>query len=92
MLTENQLREKLQRWLNPPDPAINHQIAYKVHYEGTAGWFIHGTVFEDWKKKGSLLWVHGNRTLLPHWPFMIVDCLSDFSAGSGKSVLWCAVS
>jgi hypothetical protein len=91
-LTVLQPRDNLQRWLNPPNPAINHNIACDIHHEGTAGWFIHGTAFEEWKQNGNLLWVCGNRTLLPRWPFVIVDCLSDFSAGSGKSVLWCAVS
>jgi hypothetical protein len=64
ILTGNQMREKLQNWLSPPDPSINHNIARKVHHEGTATWFFQGSIFKDWKSSPSLLWVHGKRTSL----------------------------
>jgi len=55
----NQLREKLRRWLSPPDPSTNHNIARKVHHEGTSTWFFQGGMFQDWKSSPSLLWIHG---------------------------------
>jgi hypothetical protein len=64
-LTGNQLQEKLRTWLSPPDPSINHDTACKAQHTGTARWFIQGSTFRDWKEKGSLLWIRGNRTLLP---------------------------
>jgi hypothetical protein len=62
--TGNQLRDSLLRWLSPPDPSINHNIASKAHHDGTARWFFQGSIFEQWKSTGSFLWVHGKRALL----------------------------
>ncbi|KAI0294644.1 hypothetical protein B0F90DRAFT_1639699 [Multifurca ochricompacta] len=58
-LTGNQLRQDLRRWLSPPDPSINHNIARGAHHTGTASWFFQGSIFNNWKSSGSLLWVHG---------------------------------
>ncbi|KAI0287430.1 hypothetical protein B0F90DRAFT_1224683 [Multifurca ochricompacta] len=59
----NQLRQDLRRWLSPPDPSINHNIARSAHHTGTASWFFQGSIFNNLKSSGSLLWVHGKRTL-----------------------------
>ncbi|KAH9983786.1 hypothetical protein BJV74DRAFT_988860, partial [Russula compacta] len=56
---QNQLRQDLRRWLSPPDPSINHNIACGVHHEGTATWFFRGSIFNQWKSTGSLLWIYG---------------------------------
>ena len=61
ILTGNQLRQDLRRWLSPPDPSTNHNIACSVHHEGTAAWFFQGRIFREWKTTESLLWVHGKR-------------------------------
>jgi hypothetical protein len=63
-LSGNQIQEKLQLWLSPPDPSVNHNTACKTQHSGTAMWFIQGSTFQDWKKNGSLLWIRGNRMLL----------------------------
>jgi hypothetical protein len=34
ILTESQLREKLQKWLSPFDPSLNQNIARKAHHKG----------------------------------------------------------
>ena len=78
VLIGNQLRERLQQWLSPPDPSINHNIARKVHHEGTATWFFQGSIFNEWKSSPSLLWVHGKRTsFLPLllFPLVLYSCL-----------------
>ena len=62
--TESQLEEKLQKWLSPPDPSTNHNIARKAHHKGTASWFFQGSIFEQWKSSLSLLWIHGKRAVL----------------------------
>ena len=62
-LTEIQSRENLQKWLSPPDPSINHNIARKAHHEGTASWFLQGGTFQEWKSS-PLIWIHGKRTFL----------------------------
>jgi len=61
VLTGNQLRQDLRRWLSPPDPSTNHNIACNAHHEGTAAWFFQGRIFGKWKTTDSLLWVHGKR-------------------------------
>ncbi|KAI0292993.1 hypothetical protein B0F90DRAFT_1928395 [Multifurca ochricompacta] len=54
-----QLQETFRRWLSPPDPSKNHNIARKSHHDGTASWFIDGNTFPEWRATGSLLWIHG---------------------------------
>jgi hypothetical protein len=66
VLTGNQLRQDLHTWLSPPDPSTNHNIACSAHHEGTATWFFRGSIYQDWKSTGSLLWVHGKRESLSH--------------------------
>lgn len=61
VLTGNQLRQDLRRWLSPPDPSTSHNVACSAHHEGTAAWFFQGRIFEEWKTTDSLLWVHGKR-------------------------------
>ena len=84
------LREKMQRWLSPPDPSLNHNIARSIHHAGTTSWFFQGDIFTQWKLSPSLLWIHGKRTsmiaLRYSTPVTPVTPLS--VAGSGKSVLW----
>jgi len=55
----NQLRESLRRWVTPPDPSTNHNIACDIHQGGTAEWFSQGSIFAEWKSTGSLLWIYG---------------------------------
>ena len=62
-ITGDQLRDKLLRWLSPPDPSVNHNIACKAHHNGTTEWFFRGSFFSQWKSTGSFLWVHGKRAL-----------------------------
>jgi hypothetical protein len=66
--TGNQLRDNLLRWLSPPDPSTNHNIACKAHHNGTTQWFFQGTIFNQWKSTGAFLWVHGKRASLLIFP------------------------
>jgi hypothetical protein len=68
ILTGNQLRQELRRWLSPPDPSTNHNIACNAHHEGTATWFFRGSIYQDWKSTDSepLLWIYGKRAPLSH--------------------------
>jgi hypothetical protein len=87
-----QTRKDLRRWLSPPDSSINHNIARKAHYKGTASWFFQGGIFNEWRSSPSLLWVHGKR-MLPALPCCHLDPSQIFfAAGSGKSVLWLVAS
>ena len=66
ILTGNQLRQDLHRWLSPPDPSTNHNIARSAHHEGTATWFFQGNIYNEWRSSGPLLWIHGKR--MAHLP------------------------
>ena len=65
ILTGNQFRQDLRKWLSPPDPSTNHNIARKAHHDGTATWFFQGGIFKEWRSAPSLLWIHGKRTFPP---------------------------
>lgn len=63
LFTGDLLRDEFLRWLLPPDPSDNHNIAYSAHRDGTAEWFIQGSRFNEWKSTGSFLWIRGKRAL-----------------------------
>jgi NACHT domain-containing protein len=90
IVTGNQLRQDLHRWLSPPDPSTNHNIACSAHHEGTATWFLDGSTYKEWKSVGSesLLWIHGKCALLSDSAARHHLNTSLFIAGSGKSILW----
>jgi hypothetical protein len=67
MVIGKQVQQDLRRWLSPPDSSINHNIARKAHYKGTASWFFQGSIFKKWRSSPSLLWIHGKR-MLPALP------------------------
>ena len=65
ILSGNQLREAIHRWLSPSDPSTNYNIACATHHKKPASWFFQGTTFQEWKSTGSLLWIHGKRLAPP---------------------------
>ena len=64
IFTGIQLRDSLRTWLSPPDLSTNHNIACKARHEGSSEWFLQGSMFDEWKSSGSLLWIHGKRKFL----------------------------
>ena len=88
ILSGNQLRENIHKWLSPPDSSTNHNIACGTHHKKTASWFFQGSIFQEWKSTGSLLWIHGKRLPRPLSNLTPSNILSFIVAGSGKSVLW----
>ena len=71
----DQLRRDIRHWLSPPNPSTNHNTfltAPSARHRRTAVWFVENNYFVEWKKRGSLLWVHGKRLslspagVLPH--------------------------
>jgi hypothetical protein len=65
LLAGNKLQQDIRRWLSPPDPWKNHNIARGSRHRGTAAWFVEGDTLLEWKASGpsSLLWIHGKRQL-----------------------------
>ncbi|KAI0032450.1 hypothetical protein K488DRAFT_85872, partial [Vararia minispora EC-137] len=53
--------EVIKAWLNPPEPALNHERLRKLHKDGTCSWFFDAT-FEEWKKSiNAVYWIYGKR-------------------------------
>ncbi|KAK8052793.1 hypothetical protein PG996_012094 [Apiospora saccharicola] len=52
--------KKIRKWLSPPDPSTNFNIARRQHYQGTGQWFLKSEAYKKWKtKRNSLLWLNG---------------------------------
>jgi hypothetical protein len=79
ILSGKQLRESIHKWLSPPDPSTNHNIACGTHHKTTATWFFEGSIFQEWKLTGSLLWIHGKRLSHPLSNFSASDNISYYS-------------
>ena len=67
IISENQLWESIRKWLSPPDPSIDHNIACGTHKKKIPTWFVEGNIYQEWKSKGSLLWIHGKRAPCPNF-------------------------
>ena len=63
----DELLGNIQKWLCPPDPRKNFNIARESRYRDTGSWFVKGNTLSEWKDSGpsSLLWINGKRQLLP---------------------------
>ena len=61
ILSGTRMQESLSKWLSPPDPTMNHNIACNVRLEGTSNWFLRSSTFKEWNSEGSLLWIYGKR-------------------------------
>jgi len=57
----------IQKWLFPPDPWKNFNIARKSRHSETGAWFVKSETLSEWKDSGpsSLLWINGKRPLSP---------------------------
>jgi hypothetical protein len=67
-LAGEKLQKDIFRWLSPPDPWKNYNVARTSRHSGTGAWFIYGTTLSEWKTSGpsSLLWIHGKRKFTQH--------------------------
>src|ERR1700733_4820680 len=53
-------REKIERWLSPPNPSTNYNKALQQRQDGSGLWFLKINAFAKWKKKeNSFLWLYG---------------------------------
>jgi hypothetical protein len=60
----NLIQKDVRTWFSPQDQAVKYDIARGLYLEGTATWLFEVGVFKEWELIGSLLWIHGRRTLL----------------------------
>ena len=79
ILSGKQLRESIHKWLSPPDPSTNHNIACSTHNKKAATWFFEGSIFQEWKSTGSLLWIHGKRLSRPLFNLTASDTILYYS-------------
>jgi hypothetical protein len=65
-LAGDKLQIDIQRWLSPPDPWKNYNVAHGLRHNGTGTWFVQGDILSEWKESGpsSLLWIRGKRRFL----------------------------
>jgi Cdc6-like AAA superfamily ATPase len=60
-LESEQRRDKVERWLLPPDPSTNHNKALEQRYKGLGLWFLESDIFAKWNtRRSSFLWLYGN--------------------------------
>jgi hypothetical protein len=53
-------QEKIERWLQPPDPSTNWNKALQQRHKGSGLWFLQNEVFVKWKtRRNSFLWLYG---------------------------------
>jgi hypothetical protein len=53
-------RDKMNKWLSPPDPLINHNKALLQRQEGSGQWFLQSATYSAWKAdQNSFIWLHG---------------------------------
>jgi len=85
ILAGNQMWDGLHKWLSPPDPSTNHNIACSTHQKRTADWFFQGSIFAGWKSTDSLLWIYGKRA-----PYVtaVLPALSPLTMYCVHSRLW----
>jgi hypothetical protein len=74
-LSGKQLRKGTHKWLSPPDPSANHNIACGTHHKKTAAWFFQGGIYQEWISTGSLLWIHGKRLSPPLSNLILSDAV-----------------
>lgn len=86
--SESLIGRELRRWLSPPDPWKNYNIARETLYEGTGRWFTQSDTFVKWKSSSLLLWIHGKRLSISISVHTVAEN-NLVTAGSGKSVLRC---
>ena len=82
----------LKRWFTPPDPSTNYELGLDAYHKGTTTWFTEGNIFHEWDSNGSLLWIHGKRASFHRSVYLSLISPAIFIAGSGKSILWSAIS
>ena len=86
-LTGNELRKDLRKWIAPPDPSVNYNVASGAHHEGTATWCTKGTTLADWKSSGTLLWIHGKRRCSISFQVLFVTDYSWIDSWLGEEYL-----
>ncbi|KAJ7256364.1 ankyrin repeat-containing domain protein [Mycena rebaudengoi] len=55
------VQDKLEKWLNAPDPKEKHTRSYNLRHESTCLWLLQDERFMHWQDHpGELLWIEGS--------------------------------
>ncbi|RDW91705.1 hypothetical protein BP5796_02870 [Coleophoma crateriformis] len=83
--------DKIYKWLKPPDPSSNFQVAIDLHQDGTGEWLVCSDQFLRWKiTENSIVWLYGKpgcgKTVLSSTAIEeIQDC---FETASNRAVAY----
>ncbi|KAL0256849.1 hypothetical protein SLS55_007658 [Diplodia seriata] len=59
---QDKCMSEITKWLNSPDPGVNHDKKRNEHMDNTGEWFIAGRSIQQWKQlASSVLWLYGIR-------------------------------
>ncbi|KIK00092.1 hypothetical protein K443DRAFT_679455, partial [Laccaria amethystina LaAM-08-1] len=60
-LKDEQLVDKIYKWLSPPKESINYNAAYAIlkSQPDASQWFLKGNTFSEWLKQPGFLWIKG---------------------------------
>ncbi|KAJ3963870.1 hypothetical protein EV361DRAFT_982753 [Lentinula raphanica] len=50
---------ELKEWLAAPDCSTNYTAALNKRVAGTGQWIFEDPTYLEWKRGGSILWIHG---------------------------------
>ena len=57
----DEMKDAINKWLDPPDLATSLNLVRQARHKGTAQWFLNGSQYKQWKSSGTLFWIHGMR-------------------------------
>ncbi|KAF8955178.1 hypothetical protein BDZ97DRAFT_1710146 [Flammula alnicola] len=89
-IKDDQLAEKIYKWLSAPDSSRNRNEALDKRQADTCSWFLDGEQFHDWIENPGFLWIKGKGKGLDTINHICVLNIS--TAGCGKSILCASVS
>lgn len=86
--SDDLLQKEIYRWLNAPDPTVNHHLARQRCQAGTGQWLLQHVDFQNWMTSlHTFMWIYGIREL--DWSIICFHILTHNSvAGNGKTILW----
>ncbi|KAF2496459.1 hypothetical protein BU16DRAFT_609515, partial [Lophium mytilinum] len=54
------MQDKMEQWLQAPDPSTNYNKALQQRHEGSGSWLLESSNFAKWKtQRNSFLWLFG---------------------------------
>ncbi|KDR72134.1 hypothetical protein GALMADRAFT_74261, partial [Galerina marginata CBS 339.88] len=64
IIMDDQLADRIHRWLSPPDSSKNRHEADDIREVDTCSWFLEGDQFLEWQATPGFLWITGKGKFL----------------------------